>query len=619
MPRARVKKWRPIGPDESVVMDKEHPYVGDQSPRIKLAGSSARGIQQSELVLKKGMTYTGRVILAGTADAKISVSLIWGTGPDDRQTVSIPAIKSVFAKYPLNFASTAGTTAGRLEITGTGTGSFRIGAVSLMPTDNILGFRPDTIRLLHDLDSGMWRLPGGNSLSDHDWRDAIGDPDKRPPTYDYAFSSMQPNDVGMDEFMTMCKLMNVEPYITVSSGFADPRSSAELVEYINGSTSTRMGALRAANGHPEPYKVKIWDIGNEMYGHWQIGHTYLRYYTIKHNFIAHAMLKADPTITLIGCGAMPDEMTVTGTARLITGKAQAEFGTESDWTGGMLANCMETMDGLAEHMYCSSGHRYDVNFEKDKPFPMGVTTNSPDNYGYVPVTESLHDWARRPSNRVRLKYEAWEEYKKRFPEMIKKKLFLAIDEWGYFGTRANLKLSLAFAMSMQEMFRHSDFIKMSAFTFGPSTLNISPTDAAYNTSGLMFKIYKDHFGTIPVEVGGNSPQPAPKWPVGGDQPAVNAGSPTYPLDLVAAFTADKKFLTVAVVNCTENAHPLQLNLKGVSASGKTRMWQLTGPAPDSANVLGQKPVVEILEVPVTDPLNALTIPPLSLSIYNIPV
>ena len=206
-----------------------------------------------------------------------------------------------------------------------------------MPTDNVEGFRPDTIKLLRDLNSAMYRLPGGNSLSDHDWHDAIGDIDKRPPTFDYAFRAMQPNDVGIDEFMTMCKLLNVEPYVTVNAGFGDARSAAEQVEYLNGSTSTRMGALRASNGHPEPYNVKYWNIGNEMYGYWQIGHTYLRYYALKHNFFAKAMRKADPSITILACGAMPDEMTVTGNARLATGKTQAEYGTEGDWTGGLLA------------------------------------------------------------------------------------------------------------------------------------------------------------------------------------------------------------------------------------------------------------------------------------------
>ena len=122
-----------------------------------------------------------------------------------------------------------------------------------MPTDNVHGFRRDTTALLGELNSGFYRWPGGNFISGYDWRDGIGDPDRRlPPRWDYAWKVMQPNDVGMDQFMEMCKLLNVEPYITVNAGLGDDHSAAEQVEYMNGSVHTRLGALRAANGHPEP-------------------------------------------------------------------------------------------------------------------------------------------------------------------------------------------------------------------------------------------------------------------------------------------------------------------------------------------------------------------------------
>ena len=161
----------------------------------------------------------------------------------------------------------------------------------------------------------MWRLPGGNFISGWNWYDSVGDIDKRPPMFDYAWNAMQTNDVGMDELMTLCKLIGVEPYITVNAGFGDAHSAAEEVEYMNGSVNTHMGGLRAKNGHPEPYHVKFWNIGNEPYGSWQLGHTYLKYYVLKHNEFAKAMRKVDPSITLLASGAMPDEMTVEGQPR----------------------------------------------------------------------------------------------------------------------------------------------------------------------------------------------------------------------------------------------------------------------------------------------------------------
>ena len=78
---------------------------------------------------------------------------------------------------------------------------------------------------------------------------------------------------------------------------------------MNGAATTRLGAMRAHNGHPEPYHVKFWDIGNEPYGTWQLGRTDLNYYELKHNEFAKAMRKADPSITLLASGAMPDALT----------------------------------------------------------------------------------------------------------------------------------------------------------------------------------------------------------------------------------------------------------------------------------------------------------------------
>src|SRR6185312_6268166 len=233
--------------------------------------------------LVKNKQYTGRIYLRGTPGSQAKVELIWGPGGNERQVVSITALTSGYKKFPLAFTAKADTNEGVLEITGTGTGKLHIGAVSLMPADNVQGFRPDTIAQLHKLRAGMWRLPGGNFLSDWSWYESVGDIDRRPPMFDYAWNAMQTNDVGMDEFMTLCKLIGVEPYITVNAGFGDAHSAAEEVEYMNGSVKTRLGAERARNGHPEPYHIKFWDIGNEPYGVWQLGRTDLKYYVLKHN------------------------------------------------------------------------------------------------------------------------------------------------------------------------------------------------------------------------------------------------------------------------------------------------------------------------------------------------
>lgn len=618
--RNALRRWVPVGPDEVVTMDKEQPFVGDQSPRIALDASTPHGIQQTGIALVKGERYVGRIYLRGTPGAKVRVSLIWGPAASNRQTVTYSSLTDNYKKFPLNFTSGADTLQGTFEIAGAGSGNFHIGTVSLMPADNIDGFRPDTIALLRQLHSGMWRLPGGNFLSDWSWYNGVGDIDKRPPTFDYAWHAMQPNDVGLDEFMTLCKLIGVEPYITVNAGLGDAHSAAQEVEYMNGSVDTPMGAWRAKNGHPDPYHVKFWNIGNEPWGTFQIGYTFLKYFVIKHNEFAKAMRKVDPSITIIASAKMLEPMALQGEDRAkYADNLQPAFGTDIDWTGGILKNCWGTFDGIAEHWYESPGRHFDV--EKAKSLPPGA----PSDGAWVKYDPTTLEFARYAGDVIRRKAEEWEGYQQRFPEMLKKKTFLSIDEYAYlggsgFGRGVNLKSALAYAMIFNEEMRHTDFLTMTAHTMGTSTLDITPTASTMNTTGLVFKLYGDHFvGSIPVAVSGNSPQPPTHNPPYADEPKTRSGSPTYPLDIFAALTPDRKFLTLAVVNATDSEQKLDLNLKGVRLEGASTLWQMTGKDLNAEDRVGQPAQVAIKEIPIGDAPKTIEVAPISIDVYRFPV
>lgn len=614
-----LRKWRPIGPDEAVSMDKDHPFVGDQSPRIELDATTPHGIRQSGLALVKGKKYTGRIYLRGTSGTKVKIALIWGTGDSERQTISIPALTGEYRKYALSFTSSADTSDGALEITAQGSGNFHIGTVSLMPADNVQGFRPDTTALLRQLHSGIWRLPGGNFLSNWSWYDSVGDIDKRPPMFDHAWNAMQTNDVGMDEFMTLCKLIGVEPYITVNAGFGDSHSAAEEVEYMNGSVNTYMGAQRAKNGHPEPYHVKIWNIGNEPWGTFQLGYTDLKYYVFKNNEFAKAMRKADPSITLIGSAKMLEPMALHGEMRTKNvDNLQPLFGSDIDWTGGLLAHSWGTFDGIAEHWYEQPGRHFDV--EKAKALPADAQSDD----AYVKVDQTTLEFARYAGDVIRRKAEEWQGYQQRFPAMLDKKTFLSIDEYAYFGGGRgggpNLKLALAYAMLFDEMLRHTDFLTMSAHTMGVSTMDYNATAATLNTTGLLFKLYGDHFiGSTPVAVSGNSPQPATNSSKYADEPKASSGSPTYPLDVYAALTPDRKYLNIAVVNATDKEQKFDLNVNGAQLAGQSTLWQMTGSSLDAADRVGQPPQVEIKESKIDGIQKTLVVAPISINVYRFPV
>ncbi|HUP02728.1 MAG TPA: hypothetical protein VMU19_01985 [Bryobacteraceae bacterium] len=576
--------WRPIGPDEAVTMDRDHAYAGEHSPLIKLDGAAPRGIAQAGIMLRKSRAYTGRVVLEGDAGANVTVSLAWGSGPADRETVPIKALKTSWATYPLKFTAGAETDNARIEIAGTGRGAFHIGAVSMMPADNIHGFRADTIALLKAQRSGMYRWPGGNFLSAHEWRDAIGDPDKRPPRWDPVWNALQPNDVGTDEFLYMADLLGVDSFLSVNAGFGDAHSAADLVEYVTGSANTPMGKLRAANGHPAPYKVKWWGVGNEMWGDFQFGHMVLKQYVYKHNLFGEAMRKVDPNIVLVGDGNTP---------------RMNEILTDNDWSGGMLTSCLPYIDVMSEHYYVYEGGQQN-NAQKKAPA----------------VEESVIDAVHRTANTVRSKVEVYEEYYRRMPAVKAKKVPIALDEWAYSRLPANMKQELGNALAFDEMFRHTDMIQMAGHTMATSQLDFNMNDSTLNATGLLFKLYRDHMGTIPVAVDGNSPPlpPARSGP-GNAQARPNAGSPTWPLDVSAALSADGRVLTVAVVNPTDAAQELDLNVQGARLSGKGRMWRLTGPNLTATTGLARKDV-QVTETPLNEAPKTLHSAPISIDVYE---
>ncbi len=586
-------RWNPIGPRDSVVMDTKHPFVGVHTPLITLDANAPRGIAQSGVRFIRGKSYTGRIQLAGDATAKVAINIVWGTGPNStRQVVRLGKLGLHYRKFLFSFKADQ-TGAARFEIVGQGSGSFHIGAISLMPSDNVDGFRPDAIAALKSLHSGIYRFPGGNFVSAYDWRNTVGDPDKRPPTFDPVWNAVQSNDIGLDEFMTFCKLIDVKPYITVNAGLGDAWSAAQEVEYTNGSVKTPMGRWRAQNGHPKPYDVRFWGIGNEMWGiSYQFGAMKPYQYMYKQNQFAKAMRKVDPGIVLIASGAMPDTMTGSRESLSLGPDLVPKYLSPEDWDGMLLSRCFNYFDMISEHYYNYGNTHLDLATGRQVP-------NNPN--------EPITDWMRRPANHVRIKYEEYKHYEKLFPQLVKHPKPLSIDEWAYSGNN-RYPVYPAYAWVFQEMFRHSNIIKMAAYTFATSLLKRTASGDNLNSNGLVFKIYRDHFGTIPVEVSGNSPQPKPTDPPGGEQPVVNAGSPTFPLDVAGAWTTHHHSLTVAVLNPTNVEQSINLAVSGAKLAHKGILWRLA-----SANANGKD--AKITSQSVSSLSGLLTLPRYSVNIY----
>jgi alpha-N-arabinofuranosidase len=628
--RGPQPRWMPVGADESITMDGKNAYVGEWSPLIRVEAAAVHGISQSGIALRAGRTYTGRVVLAGSPGATVDVSLIWGPNPDDRQTVRIHTLTSDYARFPLTFTAKADTNQGALEITGTGSGTFRIGAASLMPADNVSGFKAGMIRLLKEQGIEIARWPGGNFVSAYDWRDGIGDADKRPPRRELAWGALESNDMGIDDFMTFCRLLGAEPYIAVNTGLGDAHSAAEEVEYVNGPATSRLGRWRAAVGHPAPYSVKIWGIGNEMYGPWQWGHMAPNQYVEKHNLFVKAMRKVDPAIKVIASSATPEETswcyienlqfgTFLGRERLNV-KMPFAFGSNQDWTGAFLQHSVDYIDYLGEHFYGYPNLAIDADTQQ-----------------FVEANDALADKVRRLSNKVEFKFEAWDEYVRKMPYLQDKDIKFAFDEWsprnrsvnpGAAPAAGNPMLNpLTNALVYHEFFRHSDKVGLAVATGG---MGLIATDAygdpvGFRMEGLVMKVLHDHFaGTLPVAVTGNSPQHVIKGTVGVDTSARPSGSPTYPLDVFVALSADRKKLAISIVNPTETVQDCELNLTGVQPGGEAKLWQLTAPAgaapvPAVRGGFGFGPPATMAESSLPRAPRTITLPPSSISVVEFQV
>ncbi|MEW6237806.1 MAG: alpha-L-arabinofuranosidase C-terminal domain-containing protein [Candidatus Omnitrophota bacterium] len=452
---AAESPWKAVGAKAAVTMRKDKSYVGEHTPWVELAGpNEARGIVQKGLGLKKGMDYDGRIVLSGSSSAApVRVSLIWGPEPWDRQTIAIDQLAEAYTTSSLHFTAKADAADGQLEIVSEGTGVLRIGTASLMPTDNVLGMRADTLKLLKELNAPIYRWPGGNFVSGYDWRDGVGERDQRPPRENLAWKGVEPNDFGLDEFIVFCREIGTEPLIVVNSGLGKVQNAVDELLYANGDAETPMGKLRAQNGSEEPYNVHWWGIGNEMYGDWQLGHMPLEDYVKKHNRFADEMRSADPSIQLIAVGA--------------AGK----------WSETMLKECADRMDLISEHFYCDQ------------------------QKGLLPHVKQITNNVRRISNTHR-------RYRQTIGALKGKDIRIAMDEWNYWKVQT-LRDALGIAAGLNEFYRNSDIVFMANYA---QTVNILPcikttkTDAAFTAPGLPLILYRNHYGTIPIKALGE-PEP----------------------------------------------------------------------------------------------------------------
>jgi alpha-L-arabinofuranosidase len=196
------------------------------------------------------------------------------------------------------------------------------------------GFRRDVAELVRELGAPILRYPGGNFVSGYNWEDGIGPRDQRPRRLDLAWRSIESNQVGVDDFVKWSRGVGSDVMMAVNLGTRGVDAARTLVEYCNHPSGTYWSDLRRANGSPEPYGVKLWCLGNEMDGPWQIGHKTAGEYARVAAETAKAMRRVDPTIELSAVGSSHQRMPTFGS-----------------WEATVLEETYDLVDYVSLHSY----------------------------------------------------------------------------------------------------------------------------------------------------------------------------------------------------------------------------------------------------------------------------
>ena len=251
------------------------------------------------------------------------------------------------------------------------------------PTADAEGFRRDVIDMVRKLGVPVVRYPGGNFVSGFNWEDSIGPRDQRPARLDLAWFTTETNEVGLHEFAHWARKAGSEVMYAVNLGSRGADAARNVVEYANHPSGSYWSDLRIQNGEKDPFGIKLWCLGNEMDGPWQMGHKTAAEYGRAACEAGKMMKWVDPSIELVACGSSSSEMPTFGS-----------------WEYEMLDECYDTIDYV-------SLHRYYGNPTNDTP---GFLARSMDLDAFIKTVVSICDAVggkKHSKKKLNLSFDEW--------------------------------------------------------------------------------------------------------------------------------------------------------------------------------------------------------------------
>lgn len=257
-------------------------------------------------------------------------------------------------------------------------GGIWVGARSRIP--NINGFRLDVLEAVKGLKPPLVRWPGGNFASSYHWEDGIGPREKRPRVFDMAWGAEDPNEFGTCEYIEWTRMVGAEPFIVVNAGNGTPEEAARWVEFCNSRGHTRYANLRRELGYPDPFNVKLWGVGNELYGRWQVGFCVDGEECARRTVeFVNQMKRVDPEIKIVAVGCDYDP----------------------EWNIEMVEGAGEYIDYLSVHRYVFTGHQ--KKYEDLVAWPIAIEEDLLAIYRTVQMARAKY----RVKREIKLAFDEW--------------------------------------------------------------------------------------------------------------------------------------------------------------------------------------------------------------------
>jgi len=525
------------------------PFPADPSAHalrlvIKARYDGPRGVRQGRIPLRRNVAYRGSFWLK-TPDYDGAVTLALGQDQEGGRTYASQVIARVTAddawhQYTFTLTPRDSDPLAKLTVLFDGKGRLWLDQVSLLPGDAVDGVRADVLERIAALKPAFVRWPGGNVAQDYHWQWGIGPRDRRPFWINKAWwSEREPSDFGSDEFIAFCRTVGAEPHVVVNveGAGATPEEAAAWVEYMNGPPESKYGAMRAANGHREPFNVRTWELGNEIWGDWVRGYSDAPTYARNYLRYREAMRAVDPSIRFIAVGR-----------------------DRTDWNDQLLALAGGSIDLLSIHHYDGPTPQQDARYLAARP---------------------LH----------------WEAYYREVGQMLRARvpgadIKLIVNEWNSvlpMPRQHSMESALYAARLMNVFERSGDVVAMTAVSDlvngWPGGIIQAGRHGVYVTPTYrVVQLYNQHLGADRLETAVVSPT--------FDVPDGPSGVPW--VDVTASRSSDGRRCVIKAVNTNADAPArLRMTIAGWAAPPRATQQTLAAATPGAANTFATPDAVAV--------------------------